>query len=67
MYIKGRKRSNFEGLKSPPSLLWRRGGGSYWKLGVQVTYESLESGCAKLVIYLDETQKVGAQMSTLAQ
>ena len=37
-----------------------RSGGSYQKLGVQITYESLKNGCAKSAIYLIGTQKVGA-------
>ena len=43
-----------------------RGGGACSKLGAQITSESLKSGCAKSGIYLIETQKVGAQMRTLA-
>ena len=34
---------------------------------MQITYESLKSGYAKSANYLIETQKVGAQIRTLAQ
>ena len=43
-----------------------RGSGACSKLGAQITYESLKSGCAKSETYLIESQKVGAQMRTLA-
>ena len=43
-----------------------RGGGASLKLGAQITDEPLKSGCAKPAIHLIETQKVGAQMRTLA-
>ena len=43
-----------------------KGGGSCSKLGVQITCENLNVWCAKFVIYLLETQKVGAQMRTFA-
>ena len=42
-----------------------RGGGACSKLGAQITYKFLKSGCAKTAIYLIEPQKVGAQMRTL--
>ena len=42
-----------------------RGGGACSKLDVQITYESLKSGCAKSANYLIETQKVGAKYTPL--
>ena len=41
-----------------------RGGGACLKLGAQITYDSLKSGCAESVIYLIEARKV--QMHNLA-
>ena len=40
--------------------------GAYLKLGAQITTLSLKSGCANFSINLIESQKVGAQMRTLA-
>ena len=41
-------------------------GGACSKLGAQITYDSLKSGCAKSAIHLIVAQKVGAQLHTLA-
>ena len=50
-------------LLSQTIITW--GGRGCWKLGMQITYQTLISGCKKSTIYFPDVQKVWAHMCTL--
>ena len=58
---------NFDAVLITISIHITTGAWGCSKVGVQITYYTLKSGCTKYVIHLIETQRVGAQMRTLAQ